>query len=343
MALSNKVIIEYLTYPKLKNFDVHNFCLDSHCLSGNPLGDSALRNNPLLSPKSPNSKNLGLVIFLAGFAGNGTKYLGDKGFEESLLQQIDRLYGAKQVPDAHFLFVDAWTFWGGSQFINSPAIGRYEDFVIKELYPALIEHLQVPKHKVAIVGHSSGGFGALHLASSHPNLFPYCIASAPDCYFEASLLPDLYKSAPFLNQNSKYEVLKDLHKQGKILKQKNGFSILNAIAMSACYGNSKLNKIEFPIDLKTGVLKKKIWQHWQTKDPVYFTRKRSRQIKKLKGLYLDVGSKDEFHLQFGVRQIHLSLKSLKISHHFSEFDGGHFDSHERYPIFWKWLQKKWEH
>ncbi len=342
MALSATYKIETLVYPKLKNFDLFNIFVTSSVLKNNPLGDSVFRNNPLASPKNPSSKKLGLVFVLSGFAGNGTKYLGDKGFDETFLQQLDDLMGAEKAPLAHFVFVDAWTFWGGSQFLNSTATGNYEDYIVKELYPLLQEHLRVPPERVAIMGQSSGGYGALHLASAHPELFPFCGALAPDCFFEASLLSDLFKAAPFLVKTKNYKSLLELHHQRKIIKQRHGFSIINAIAMTACYSPA-VNKreLEWPINFETGMIVPSVWKRWKQRDPVIFLKYRKRKVKKLAGLFLDVGSRDEFNLQLGVQQIHQWLRASKIKHHFTEFDGGHFEAHERYPLFWEWLQKKW--
>jgi enterochelin esterase-like enzyme len=344
MKQTSSAYLESLCYPQLSHFDISILSLQSQVLKKNPLGDSSLRKNPILSPKNQNHKNLGVVFVLSGFAGNGTKYLGDKGFDQSFIQQLDLLFAKNQAPEAHYVFVDAWTFWGGSQFVNSPATGNYEDYIIKELYPAVLKILSInasaPK---AIMGQSSGGYGALHLASSYPEHFSFCGALAPDCGFEMSLLPDFYKAAPYLLKNKNYEQLLSLHKKGSLLKQKNGFSILNAIAMAACYSPLKVShKIAWPINLSTGQIETSTWKQWLTKDPVYFLEKRLSKVKKLSGIFLDVGERDEFHLQFGLRQIHENLKSHKVKHHYSEFEGGHFEAHERYPLFWEWLKKEWK-
>jgi enterochelin esterase-like enzyme len=332
-----------IPYPQFNNFDLFDLQLTSSVLKNNPLGDSYRRHCPVLSPKGVDSEQLGLVFVLSGFAGNGTKYLADKGFDQTFMQQLDQLVENQSAPKAHYLFVDAWTFWGGSQFINSPQTGRYEDYLLEELYPLAFKTLNIKSNQVAVVGHSSGGYGALHLASKYPEHFPYCAATAPDCFFETSLLPDLYKAAPFLLQNKSYLALKQLHRDRQILKQKNGFSIVNAIAMTACYSpKSKTKNLQWPIDFATGRRNENIWKQWQSHDPVVFLPKRVRQLKKLKGLYLEVGHRDEFNLQFGVRQIHHHLKKAKVRHHYSEFSGGHFDNLERNPYLWQWLQNQWK-
>ncbi|MEY4617556.1 MAG: hypothetical protein RJB66_2516 [Pseudomonadota bacterium] len=342
MASSINHHVDTLCFPKFKNFELTNLTVNSDVLKKNPLGDSNVRNNPLLIPRHSSGEKLPLVLVLPGFASNGTKYLGEKGFEENFMQQLDRLAGQNKIPKALFLFADTWTFWGGSQFINSPAIGDYEDYLTKEVIPAVVLSFSIDSRKTAVMGQSSGGYGALHLASKYPDLFKYCGALAPDCFFEASLLPDLYKSAPFLSQNLNYAKLKELHQRRHILRQKNGFSILNVIAMTACYSPGKnQNQLLWPMNFQTGNLEKSIWGLWQKRDPIYFLPKRKSGLRKLKGLFLDVGNRDEFNLQLGTRQIHHFLKLSGIKHHYSEFDGGHFEAHDRYPLFWEWLGKKW--
>lgn len=343
MASSPHHELESLALPKLKNFDLYNLCIDSHQLMNNSLGDPTKRNNPVLVPKNHLPGTSGLVLVLSGFAGNGTKYLADKGFEQTFIQQLNDLYGRDKAPRAVYAFVDAWTFWGGSQFINSKGTGSYENYITQELYPLLMEIFSIKTGKVAVLGQSSGGYGALHLASKFPHFFPYMGALAPDCFFEASLLPDLYKAAPFLALNKNYVTLKGLHRERQLLKQRHGFSILNAIGMTACYSPSaSKTKLDWPMDFESGTLIPEVWKRWLSYDPVHFLKKRKAQLKKLKGFYLEVGVRDEFNLQLGVRQIHRWLNQEKIKHHYSEYEGGHFDGHERNPHFWEWLGKIWK-
>jgi hypothetical protein len=43
----------------------------------------------------------------------------------------------------------------------------------------------------------------------------------------------------------------------------------------------------------------------------------------LKLLYIDVGSRDQYNIQYGTRAFVLGLEKLSIAHHFEEFDGTH--------------------
>lgn len=333
-------MIEDFQLLNLKNFYLEQVRVKSAALKKNPLGDSPEKVSPVMVPKSFSGKKLPVVFVLAGFTGNGPKYLGPRSFEPNMAEQIDGGVSNDKAPKAIYVFLDAFSFWGGGQFINSVGVGNYEDYFVKEVYPEIAREYPINEKKVMIMGVSSGGYGALHLCSKFPKLFPYCAALAPDSDFETSLLGDIYKSSPFLLGKS-YAELKRLHRQDKILSRRDGHSILNAIGMTACYSAKSAHRLEWPINLKTGERDLKVWKKWQAHDPVYFLPKREKKLKELKALYLEVGVRDQFHLYFGARKMHDYFKKAKIRHHYNEFNGTHFDFAERRPILWEWIHKKW--
>lgn len=318
----------------LKNFQIHSLKVRSKSLKGNALKDPVLRRMPLLVPKNGDIK--GVVWILSGFSGNSPNYLNPRPFENNFAENLDFWVERKLAPNAIYVFVDAWTSLGGSQFINSSAIGNYEDYIIKDLYPEISKKYPGISH--AIMGGSSGGYGALHLSSKYPNLFSYCGAIAPDAFFEALFLPEFYKTANFfINPNND---VKKMLATRELLELGNWHSILNVYAMSACYSPRK-KEVEIPFDFELGELKQSTWKKWLAKDPVEFLPKRMSKVKKLKGIFLEVGRKDQFYLYFGSRQIRNILKKNKIPHHYEEFKGGHFDLSSRREAFLTWLSTQW--
>ena len=59
------------------------------------------------------------------------------------------------------------TSLGGLYVVNSPAIGRYADYVLQDVVTAVRQRFSC-RPELGIVGHSSGGFGALRLAMDFP-------------------------------------------------------------------------------------------------------------------------------------------------------------------------------
>ncbi|MFK8138462.1 MAG: alpha/beta hydrolase [Bdellovibrionales bacterium] len=334
-------IVEY-QLPQLKNFFLENVEVKSNALAGNRLKDPSLRYNPIMTPKSFSEDKLPLVVILAGFTGNGPKYLGERSFEDNMAQQIDSCFSEGEAPEALYLFVDAWSKFGGSQFINSKLAGNYEDYIVHELISGVKDCYPVDSSKVCVMGVSSGGYGALHLGSKYPEVFPYVAALAPDSYFESCYLPDIYKAAPFLAKHKTFKAISQQLDEGRVLRRRDGHSILNAIGMAICYSpKEKGMGFDIPINIQTGELDSKIWKRWKSFDPVQFLAKRSKNTQKLKKLYLEVGIKDQFHLYFGARQIKRILKESKVKLHYNEFDGTHFDFAERRPALWSFLNKIW--
>lgn len=321
-----------------KNFDLVTLKIDSKILKKNPLNDPSLRKCPILAPKEKSKKNWPVIFLLSGFSSNAPSSFSPRFHEKNTSELIDFSVSQQQAPLALYVFVDAMTYWGGSQFINSKAIGNYEDYIIKEIVPAIKKHFPVSSNSKhwCITGSSSGGYGALHLGSLYPNIFGCTAALAPDCFFEASLIPDMYKALPDLAYFRGTKGVIDELKKGKLSKHRNFHTIMNSVAMSLCYGGN------FPLDHHTGLADNKKLKTLMSYDPIQFLPKRKTQLKKLNGLFLEVGRKDQFNLQLGARQIHQLLKKMKINHHYDEFDGGHFDLNERRPEVWKWLKSKWE-
>ncbi|QLY26921.1 esterase family protein [Bdellovibrio sp. KM01] len=335
------------TLTNYRAYEVHNFQIEtlqirSQCLKDNPLNDSATRFNPLLLPK--NKGPWPVVLVLGGFSGNAPFYFNAKFNEQNTIQVIDQACSRGEAPEALYVFVDALTTWGGAQFLNSSAVGNYQDYIMTEIVPAL-SHYPVSKDpkEWCVMGGSSGGYGALQLASLFPETFGLCAAIAPDSFFDASIINDLYQALPVWEKygQSGLRVLEEL-RNGKLTKFRNWHSLLNAFGMSACYSpKGSSGDFHFPLDPRTGNKIVEIWEHWLEKDPVHFLPKRRDALRKLHALYLDVGTKDNFHLQYGARQISAVLTGMGIAHDYVEFDGNHFDIGERRPEVWKWLTTYW--
>lgn len=329
-------ILDQLSALDLKNFHVETLQIESDCLKGNSLKDPTLRRNPVLIPKNAEGP-LPVVWILAGLTGNGPDSFSPRFGELNSVQNIDEAVSAKKAPAALYVFVDAMTTWGGSQFINSVQ-GRYEDYIVKELVPAIQQCYDVsPQAKHwCVTGGSSGGYGALHLGSKYPEIFGMVAALAPDCFFEASLLPEYYKTLNDWNEFGGPTGLLKEFRNGRLRRNKNFHSIVNAVGMSLCYADGAL-----PIDSYTGVLNSAAWKKFREKDPLVFLPKRLAGLKKLTALYIDVGNKDQFDLHLGCRQLHQWLKSRKVKHHYNEFNGTHFDLAPRRLDVWAWLKKAW--
>ncbi len=328
---------------RLKNFRSLNLVLESDHLKANPLGDEFIRHNYILEP-SKGEGPMPVIFHLSGYFSTGYQNFTPKTLAQNFVEKIDQLVTQKKAPQAIHVFVEATTYWGGSQFINSAGCGKYEDYILKELVPAVFNEFHCDKEKICVMGGSSGGYGALHLISVNKSPFKLAFAAAPDSFFDGSLWPELLQAAPEILKYKNLTDIKSKIKKGLLQDKKSFFNLVNVIAMAHCYSHSSCidkNKIDWPIDLYSGELQSKIWKQWKTHDPIEFLKKRIKNLSN-KEVILDVGLYDNFHLQYGTRQIYSQLKKEKVQTTLTEFSGNHFGLSERKLLFLESLKVKWQ-
>ncbi|HEV8320342.1 MAG TPA: alpha/beta hydrolase-fold protein, partial [Myxococcota bacterium] len=108
----------------------------SRALRGNPLRDPHLRRVPVwLPPSYPDGGPYPVLYLLVGFTGTGMMHLDRAPWVEPIDERLNRLAAAGKLRDAIVVMPDCWTRYGGSQYLDSSATGRYETHVVKELVP----------------------------------------------------------------------------------------------------------------------------------------------------------------------------------------------------------------
>src|SRR6185312_12769561 len=173
------------SYEVAGRFDEH--VVVSEALRGNPLGDPHER--PLWVYVPPGyddepERRYPSVYVLQGFTGQLDMWRNRSPFDAKTYPELcDDLFGGLHAPPGVVVvWVDAWTSLGGSQFLDSPAIGRYHTYLCDELVPWLDG--QFPTGRRALQGHSSGGYGAMVSAMLRPDLFSGFATHAGDALFE---------------------------------------------------------------------------------------------------------------------------------------------------------------
>ncbi|MGI0080057.1 MAG: alpha/beta hydrolase, partial [Nitrososphaerales archaeon] len=108
----------------------------SDVLKSNPLKDPYKRDVVVyLPPKysASNSKGYVAVFGVVGFGGTGRMMLNVDPFVETIEQRMNRLISTKKCGPLILVLVDCFTKFGGNQYINSSATGRYEDYIVDEI------------------------------------------------------------------------------------------------------------------------------------------------------------------------------------------------------------------
>jgi enterochelin esterase family protein len=307
--------------------------IDSKVLQGNLPGDDVERMLPVYLPPGyhDGGARYPVIHWLAGHGGSGPLMLNSPAWAESFPERVDRLITTGKMQPAIVVLPDCWTIFGGAQYLNSSALGQYEDYLIDELVPyvdANYRTLPGREHR-GVSGKSSGGYGAMVQAMRHPETFGAFATHSGDIYFEFGLIPDLAK----LHANlMKLGGVEDFIEKIPTMKPKGHdpfFSVLGMLCYGAAYApNPKAPRgFDMPIDVETGCLDEAVWARWLEWDPLRMIDRPEyiEAWRSMKYIYVDCGLWDELNFQTGTRRLSQKLDAAGIKHDFELFNDGHID------------------
>ncbi len=316
--------------------------VDSAALAGNPLGDPARRTALVYVPPG-GAAGLPAVYFLHGFTGSARGWTNVSVFAPTVPERLDALVAAGEVPPFVGVFPDGMTALGGTQWTDAPAVGRYQAYVAEDVVAAVEARLGTLARREAraVVGKSSGAYGALCLGRDRPDVFALVGAHAPDSYFEYCYMPDLPKAAGALvgaaDPAAWLDAAKRRARETKLAGSDH--APLNVVAMAAHYSpraGAPLG-LDLPFELPTGRLREDVWARWLEHDPVRFVPRAADAYRRLTGVFLDCGTRDEFNLRWGVRMIAAALRELGANVEHQEFEDGHIGTSYRYEASVRYL------
>ena len=303
--------------------------INSRVLKGNRLEDPTDRVLPVYLPPAYDrepDRRFPVAFYLAGFMGVGQSQLNWKPWSESLPQRLDRLQAEGRIGPMIVAFPDCFTRLGGSQYINSSVCGAYADHLVNELVPRVDAEFRTgaSREHRAVFGKSSGGFGAMVHGMLYPETWGAVACHSGDAYFDFCFATDLPRTAAEVGRHGSIgQFLAALESKNKRTSAET--HALMQVAMAACFDPQPRLKagFELPVDLHTGRLKPERWQRWLAWDPVHMIPDHVEALRSLRCLFLDCGSRDQYHLQFGGRQMAEALKRSRVRHTYEEFPDNH--------------------
>jgi enterochelin esterase-like enzyme len=309
---------------------------ESSVLKDNPLGDPTIRDIIVYTPENYNNSNSSgypTIFLLPAFGNDNYSVVKHDPFSLSIYERLEKQISNKSCGEMLIVIVNCFNKLGGSQYINSGAIGRYEDYVVDEIVPFIDHNYNVSNR--AVLGKSSGGYGALYMGMHYPQTFSAIGAHSFDSCFEYCYLPDFPTAFKTLKKYQSAQDWLDEFWKNHSGRTKEDFTTLNILAMAAHYSpntdNHQLN-IEFPFDIDTGNFRENVWLRWKQYDPINLVSHFTEQLRKMDLIYFDCGIFDEFNLQIGTKIVSEKCKSLDIKHEYEEYKGGHFNTGYRYDI-----------
>jgi enterochelin esterase-like enzyme len=310
----------------------------SQLLEGNPLGDPAVRPLYVYQPPSSSGAREGLpsIYLLQGFGGQLEEWLAPTPSGVTTIEQLDAMFSAAECPPALIVFVDAFTSWGGSQFLNSTSTGRYLDYLCDEVVPfvdARYTTLGACEHR-GVSGKSSGGYGAMAISMLRPGVFGALASHAGDALFECCYQPLFPVAARLLRTQFRgsWEAFEARTSDA-------GFDWKEHAALFAAYGTAcaytpdpnRPGRALIPFD-DVGRPIEEIWSRWLALDPVRMAAQHAETLGSMRAIYLDAGIQDEFFLDLGATALSNELARLGIPHSLELFDGNHDGVDERMPV-----------
>lgn len=298
---------------------ISTMVLKSEALKGNLPGDPVER-DVILIEHNPDEKTP-VIIGLAGFFGTNVSFMNRSFTAMDFPTVLKRIYEENAVESFIIALPDTMTSYGGNQYLNSTAVGNYEDFICKDLVSAL-KHRYGDRH-MGLFGKSSGGFGSYTLASRHPELFQGFIDVSGDSGFEYCYMKDFPESIKTLQKTSVQELLRKLRQRDVLSMDE--LNTLNVIAMTAFYSPDvgSPDHIVLPFHIKSGIINDDVWKRWKTLDPLENVKDHVETLKKQR-IILQVGTRDEFALDIGIKALSYLMTEHGIQHDLLTYDCGHF-------------------
>jgi S-formylglutathione hydrolase FrmB len=327
--------------------DDHLFSSD--LLRGNPLGDPHER--PLLVYTPPGydaepGRRYPAVYVIQGYTGHLAMWWNRSPFRQPFPETADAVFSGGDAPPAIVVYVDAWTAFGGSQFVDSPGTGKYHSYLCDEIVPYVdARYRTVPDaaHR-AIMGKSSGGFGAMITPMLRPDLFGLLATHAGDSLYEYSYIPAFPAAVRHLR---KYDG--DIFRWWDEFRNRVAFTesedhdLIMLLGVSACFSADEDGTPVLPFDPATGVLRPQAWQRWLDWDPVRMAPRYAGELRGLKGIWIDAGTRDDFALDIGASAFRAALAEAGVADdviRYELFDATHSGIDYRYPLSLAWLCRR---
>lgn len=303
--------------------------LTSRVLVDNPLGDPIERELIVYTPPGySEARRYPVVLALVGFTGTGAHLFNADPLGEPLDRRLDRLIATGACPPVIVAAPDCFTRVGGNQYINSAGTGRYEDYLVDEIVPFVDEHYRtLPRGRWGVFGKSSGGYGSIVLGMHRPDVFCAIADHSGDASFELCYLRDFGVALDAYREAGGPAAWLDRFWADPNRHRAAFDKPLEMLAMATHYSPGA-----WPFDLETGEFRPAIWERWRAWDPVNMVAAHVENLRRLRAIYLDCGTSDEFALHWGARCLAAKLRDHGIAVRHEEFDDGHMNIGYRYDV-----------
>ena len=286
-------------------------------LEGNLEGDSPDRDVAVLLPPSyatAKNRRYPVVYMLHGFTDKMGRWFGQEKFWINLPEVVDRA-NASGAGEMIVVMPDAYTRYEGSMYSTSVTTGDWESYITSELVTYIDTHYRTLARAESrgIAGHSLGGYGALRIGIRHPDVFSAIYAMNPCCLTPGFAVPQDAASALGIQA---VKTFNDLAKADIVTRA--------TFASAAAWSPNPRNP-PFFVDLPwhNGAQQPMVVAKWTANRPLFMVDQNIWNLRRLRGIGFDAGSRDIPDNVTGVQILHDELDAYAISHEFELYDGDH--------------------
>src|SRR5258707_12308767 len=113
------------------------------------------------------------------------------------------------------------------------------------------------------------------------------------------------------------------------------------LCMAATYDPDPKAPLGFrvPFNVESGETIEERWRKWREHDPITLVARYRDNLKSLRGIYIDCGWRDQYHIHYGSRILSARLAAAGIRHRYEEFDDDHSDVDYRMDVSLQLLYK----
>jgi S-formylglutathione hydrolase FrmB len=317
----------------------------SELLRDNPLGDPHERPVWVYLPPGydDGSDAYPAVYVIQGYTGHVAMWANRMPFRQPFIETADRVFADGEAPPCVVVYVDAWTAYGGSQYVDSPGTGQYHSYLCDEVVAWVdARYRTIPdRESRAISGKSSGGFGAMITPMLRPDVFGALATHAGDALYEYCYLPEFAQAVRYLRayDGDIWRWWEDFQARPAFTKEEDA-ALITALGCSAAFSPGDDGRPVLPFDPRSGDLRHDVWDRWLAWDPVQMAEAYAEALRSLRAVWIDAGTKDDYFLDLGAQAFRDELTRIGVDDdrvHFELFDATHAGIDYRYPLALTWL------
>lgn len=247
----------------------------------------------------------------------------------ALKDWMDRLIASNRIQEMIVVIPDGRNSLGGGFYANSATSGHFEDYIVQDVVAFIDKKYRTvasPDGR-GIGGHSMGGFGAIRLAFSHPDIFGAVYAMSPCCLD--------FGTESTLAEKAWHEVLavKTREDARQMIAQGHFFGSVY-IAMAAAFSPNSVHTpllSDFPFREDSGKFtpNEPAYSEWESYSGAALAKAKNKNLLKLKGITMEYGTREaDIYIPRGTRKLSETLAALGVPHGLEVFDGDHTSEEE---------------